>query len=328
MDRHRHHSRGDDRDRHHRSNQHSREENYSLGELKERARREIVGSDHHRSSSSSRDHYHRDYRSRDDQGGRRQSRSRSPSRNNRGRYEPHEQVRHRRSSPNRNHTDDYRGGGRRQHDGPRQERPPQQFNRHRNEGENFSSRTNAEAPSTEGPKAGEEEGPPPEIKPNFELTGNLAKDTNTFNGVLVKYHEPAEAKKPRKRWRFYPFKGDTPLDFIALHRQSAYLFGRDRRVADVPVDHPSCSKQHAVLQFRSVEVTKPDGTASKATRPYIIDLESGNGTFVNSKQIEAKRYVELMEKDVVKFGFSSREYVLLHDQSQDDELEGQSDEEA
>jgi smad nuclear-interacting protein 1 len=54
-------------------------------------------------------------------------------------------------------------------------------------------------------------------------------------------------------------------------------------------------------------------------RPYIIDLESANGTLVNGKKIEAKRYVELFEKDVLKFGFSSREYVLLHDQSQDDD---------
>lgn len=38
---------------------------------------------------------------------------------------------------------------------------------------------------------------------------------------------------------------------LPIHRQSLYLFGRERRVADVPTDHPSCSKQHAVLQFRS-----------------------------------------------------------------------------
>jgi len=52
-------------------------------------------------------------------------------------------------------------------------------------------------------------------------------------------------------------------------------------------------------------------------RPYIIDLESANGTFVNGKQITARAYVELLEKDVVKFGYSSREYVLLHETSKD-----------
>jgi smad nuclear-interacting protein 1 len=31
-----------------------------------------------------------------------------------------------------------------------------------------------------------------------------------------------------------------------------YLVGRDEKVCDLPVAHPSCSKQHAVIQFRQV----------------------------------------------------------------------------
>lgn len=46
--------------------------------------------------------------------------------------------------------------------------------------------------------------------------------------------------------------------------------------------------------------------------------DSANGTFVNNKKIEPRRYVELLERDVVKFGFSQREYVLLHENSKDD----------
>ena len=38
------------------------------------------------------------------------------------------------------------------------------------------------------------------------LSGSLAADTNTVNGSLVKYSEPAEAKKPKKKWRLYVFK--------------------------------------------------------------------------------------------------------------------------
>ncbi|KAL3082446.1 hypothetical protein niasHT_038512 [Heterodera trifolii] len=63
----------------------------------------------------------------------------------------------------------------------------------------------------------------------------------------------------------------------------------------------------------------------QATRPYINDLGSGNGTFLNGDRIEAQRYYELREKDVLRFGFSSREYVLLHEHSAavgaDDEAE-------
>jgi pSer/pThr/pTyr-binding forkhead associated (FHA) protein len=118
-----------------------------------------------------------------------------------------------------------------------------------------------------------------------------------------------------------------------MHRQSAYLFGRDRLVADIPVEHPSCSKQHAVFQYRCVEYTRKDGSTGRAIKPYIIDLGSTNGTFVNNNPVEAQRYFELREKDVLKFGFSSREYVLLHEESknklvEEDEGEmGQQEEE-
>ena len=103
-----------------------------------------------------------------------------------------------------------------------------------------------------------------------------------------------------------------------IHRQSAYLLGRERKIADIPIDHPSCSKQHAVIQYRLVPYERPNGTMGRRIKPYVIDLESGNGTFVNGVKIDPRRYVELFEKDVLKFGFSSREYVLLHENSKAD----------
>jgi len=158
--------------------------------------------------------------------------------------------------------------------------------------------------------ANEEEAKEPE-KPSMALSGKLLEDTNVFNGVVIKYSEPEEARKPKRRWRFYVFKGEETLPVMHIHRQSAYLVGKDRKIADIPVDHPSCSRQHAVLQYRMV---------SNKVRPYVIDLGSSNGTYLNNQKIDPQRYVELREKDVVKFGYSSREYVLLHDTSagQDD----------
>lgn len=168
-----------------------------------------------------------------------------------------------------------------------------------------------------------EDDPPPQEKekPNFGLSGKLTEETNTVNGVVIKYAEPPEARKPKRRWRLYPFKGEQALPTLHIHRQSCFLIGRDRKICDIPVDHPSCSKQHAALQYRLVKYDREDGMVGKRIRPYIIDLESANGTFVNNQQIEAKKYVELLEKDVIKFGFSSREYVLLHENSQDDEAD-------
>lgn len=155
-------------------------------------------------------------------------------------------------------------------------------------------------------------------KPNFGLSGKLAEDTNKVNGIVLKYAEPLEARKPKRRWRLYPFKGEEALKTLYIHRQSCYLVGRDRKICDLPVDHPSCSKQHAVLQYRLVPFERDDGSSGKRVRLYIIDLESANGTYVNNKRIDAKKYMELMERDVIKFGFSSREYVLLHENSKDE----------
>ncbi|ETN66402.1 hypothetical protein AND_001805 [Anopheles darlingi] len=155
-------------------------------------------------------------------------------------------------------------------------------------------------------------------KPNFALSGKLTEEANKVNGVVINYAEPPGACKPKRRWRLYPMKGDQIMPTLYIHRQSCYLIGRDRKVCDLPIDHPSCSKQHAVLQYRLVPHERPDGTTSRTVRPYIIDLDSSNGTFVNYKKIEPKRYLELFEKDVLMFGFSSREYVLLEENSKDD----------
>ena len=154
----------------------------------------------------------------------------------------------------------------------------------------------------------------PKVQPNYATTGKLAEDSNAVNGVVIKWSEPPDAAKPTKRWRLYVFKGKEALEPYHIHRQSAYLLGRERRVADIPLDHPSCSSQHAVLQFRMTEKREGERT-SRLVRPYVMDLGSTNGTFINAERIEAQRYIELLEKDCLRFGFSSREFVLLHEES-------------
>ena len=155
------------------------------------------------------------------------------------------------------------------------------------------------------------------------------------------------------------------------------------QIADILTEHASCSKQHAVLQFRLVALKSKNSNlavgekakrvvkyvvcavppvgptpcrphaAACHPRPYIMDLQSSNGTFLNGKRIEDSRYVlhgackqicvpsmcaqacvpsmhvrqacvrdtfayttryyELRARDQLKFGASTREYILLHD---------------
>ncbi|EED92886.1 hypothetical protein THAPSDRAFT_262193, partial [Thalassiosira pseudonana CCMP1335] len=160
---------------------------------------------------------------------------------------------------------------------------------------------------------------PNRVKPEFGLSGALATDSNTgnvYNGVTLKFSEPPEARIPNTRWRLYVFRDDL-IDTYHISRQSAYLFGRERKVADIPVDHPSLSKQHAVLQYRALPSNKQQiGEPDKLQcRPYLMDLESTNGTFINGVRLDSARYYELRRGDVITLGASSREYVLLTEQS-------------
>ena len=70
-----------------------------------------------------------------------------------------------------------------------------------------------------------------------------------------------------------------------------------------------------MVQFRSVAFENKDGTYGTRTRPYLMDLESTNGTLLNGVKMESKRYYELLEKDVVQFGLSDRKYVVMRDAS-------------
>lgn len=46
-------------------------------------------------------------------------------------------------------------------------------------------------------------------------------------------------------------------------------------------------------------------------RVYIIDLGSTNGTVLNGDKIEGLKFYELKHTDLIKFGESSRDYLVM-----------------
>lgn len=143
----------------------------------------------------------------------------------------------------------------------------------------------------------EEEPEEPEVpivkeKAFFGLTGLLSKDKETgniVNGVVLKYSEALDASKPDQLWRFYVFKDDKVVETLHIHRKSCFLLGRDHRVADIVLAHPSCSQQHAVIQFRRIKKRNEEGETVEHTIPYLMDLKSGNKTYVNGEEIDDSR---------------------------------------
>ena len=153
-------------------------------------------------------------------------------------------------------------------------------------------------------------------KPSFELSSLLRKEANANErGAFVDYDEPEDRCVPSKfgvRLRVYTFKGEEEIETpISVAHRSKYVFGRDRDVADIPTDHPSCSKQHAVLQFRNTRKTDVYGETKDDVAGYLFDNGSTNKTKLNGKVIEAKKYYRLKGSDCVQFGSSTREYVIM-----------------
>jgi smad nuclear-interacting protein 1 len=78
-----------------------------------------------------------------------------------------------------------------------------------------------------------------------------------------------------------------------------------------------------VLQYRNVAVIKKPTIDNNVIitkqqqemqiKPYIIDLGSTNGTLLNGEKIPTQRYIELKSGDIIKFGTSTRDYVLVND---------------
>lgn len=99
--------------------------------------------------------------------------------------------------------------------------------------------------------------------------------------------------------------------------------GRDQAVADIHIDNEPdttsegkvvVAKQHAAIQFRFVRGAPDEfGERTEGVKPYVIDLESKGGTWLNGRKIEASRFVELRDGDAVRFGGrrAQREWVVM-----------------
>ncbi|RBQ74121.1 hypothetical protein VDGD_09482 [Verticillium dahliae] len=282
-----------------------------------------------RPRKSDRDAHRRRSRDRDSDRRRDRSRSREPRRKERRRsHTPDSSRRHRdrhRDDDSDRHRDRDADGGDRHR---RRRSPDAAGSRSKSEPDRHAKRRASPSPlRRQGPPPSQtdsfavttgEAAAQPKEQPNFGNSGALAAASNAVQqadgtSIVLKYHEPPEARKPPARddWKLFVFKGPDVLDTVGLGARSCWLVGREVAVVDLAAEHPSVSKQHAAIQFRFVEKRNEFGDRIGRVKPYLIDLESANGTELNGKKVAESRYVELRHKDMVKFGHSTREYVIM-----------------
>lgn len=98
-------------------------------------------------------------------------------------------------------------------------------------------------------------------------------------------------------WRLDVIRDGVELEPLNVHSKAVWLIGR-QPTCDIALEHPSLSRQHAVLQHRS------NGAL------YVFDLASTHGTFLNKQRLDPNTYVQVVNGDFIKFGGSSRQFIV------------------
>ena len=77
-------------------------------------------------------------------------------------------------------------------------------------------RRERDARRSRSPSERPSERPGASYAPNFAPSGLLAKESNSLNGVALKYHEPPEARRPATNWRLFVFKDGKEVGTYGL----------------------------------------------------------------------------------------------------------------
>ena len=133
---------------------------------------------------------------------------------------------------------------------------------------------------------------------------------------------------PPYRLYFEVLKGGIVVEEVDLCSATQLLFGRQADVVDIELAHPSISRRHCYVQHAFVPPTGTgtgagdgdgdggavEGGASEppraATRTYLYDLGSQWGTFLNKAKLPPRTHCAVRVGDHIRFGESSRSYVL------------------
>jgi pSer/pThr/pTyr-binding forkhead associated (FHA) protein len=117
--------------------------------------------------------------------------------------------------------------------------------------------------------------------------------------VTKDYEKPSWSSLPAyDTFSLEIIKNGVVVDEIPLKDREYWVLGRQPDVVDIQLDHESISRKHAVLNFRN------DG------KLMMKDFGSAQGSWINKQLCEKDKFYQLNVGDVLKFGCSSRIYVV------------------
>ncbi|CAI6368185.1 unnamed protein product [Macrosiphum euphorbiae] len=139
------------------------------------------------------------------------------------------------------------------------------------------------------------------VEPKVEQPKKISKTTSQ---VPIPYEEPSWGGKPGDKYFLEELKSGVMLSTIQLESRSFHCFGRLNN-CHVTMAHPTISRFHAVLQYRSTFSINDENRGF-----YLYDLDSTHGTFLNRLRIKPKTYVKVHVGHLISFGGSTRMYLL------------------
>ncbi|KAI3367265.1 hypothetical protein L3Q82_008310 [Scortum barcoo] len=173
------------------------------------------------------------------------------------------------------------------------------------------------------PEKGKEEektdktAPPVRAKPEAKPRGLPPKGPPAGKFPPIPYTEPSwGGKAPDAPYSLEILKNGTIVDQVPLTARTYSVVGR-LPVCDVSLEHPSISRYHAVLQYRGQG--GEGGSAGEERGFYVHDLGSTHGTVVNKSRIPPKTFIRLRVGHVLKFGGSTRLFILQGPESDEEE---------
>lgn len=113
------------------------------------------------------------------------------------------------------------------------------------------------------------------------------------------YEVPKWAGKPPVGLHLDVLKEDKLVQKLMLDEKKCYLFGRNKDLCDICIDHQSCSRVHAAFVYHTA-----------LERAFLVDLGSTHGTYIGKIRLDANKPTQLPIDSRFHFGASTRNYIL------------------
>lgn len=132
-----------------------------------------------------------------------------------------------------------------------------------------------------------------------EMSQKSLENKPNFPPPEIEYNPPDWVGIPPFSYHLKVYKDNQLLEILLIDDKPYFLLGKMHDCVDFPIDHQSCSRVHAVLAYHKF-----------INKWFITDLSSTHGTYIGRKKIEPMCPVMLELDCSIKFGASTRIYIL------------------